>query len=368
MSLKCGATCVRWVVFFGLFIPTFGQRRCTKGCSDVMVAASLGSTATLPCSFDENSTGPVLWSKGEDLVRITDPQRVVFLSHKMGRVVVFPNLSLRGNFSIILNRLQSPDMGQYCCERGRLCRTVHIKEAPEPTEKTHQDGTRDTTEVNGVKYNIPTGIYIIIAATVILIAFIVACFCMLKKKWICVQKTEYIIDDKANTSTTIATVHSTVASAPPHPHGPQLTQHNNLQARGDSSANNLQGRHKVKRNNPQQQGGNAPGPTPHALTHFHKNNDVQRGAVTVHRVESVVYENDNHDPGRQQSGASHSHSQTDNRFPQSRTSHVSQPNYANQSEINKSQQPDKAAQKRGVSFQLQNPIYGNSTEFLNDIN
>ncbi|KAL2095760.1 hypothetical protein ACEWY4_007908 [Coilia grayii] len=366
MCLKCAIRCVGWIVFFGFLIPTFGQKHCSTGCREMTVTGSLESTVMLPCSFDNTSTGPVLWSKGEDLVRITNSHQVAFLNHKMGRVVVFPNLSLRGNFSISINQLQAPDMGEYCCERAKLCRRVHIKQAAGPTAETHQEGTRDITKTSGMN-SVPIGIYIIIAATIILIAFIIACFCMLKNKWICVNRSEYTIDDKANTvSTTPANAQvSTMPSAPPYPHGPPLTQRNHPQERGDSSENNLRERHMVKRKNPQQQALNAPTP-PQGFAHF--STDLQRGAVTVHRGDSIIYENDDHDPGHQQQGASlATHSQRDNRFPQNQTVHVSQPNYANQSEIHKAHQPVKAVEKGGQSngftLAFDRPIMSESLRF-----
>ncbi|XP_076138208.1 uncharacterized protein LOC143121628 isoform X3 [Alosa pseudoharengus] len=362
MYLKRGISCVRWVVFFGFFIPTFELKLCNGECGNMTVVTGLlDSTVMLPCSFDNSTIDPVLWSKKDkdSIIRISGLNRVDFLNNKMGRVIVFPNLSQRGNFSLRIDRLQAPDVGVYCCERGNQCREVEVKQG--------QRNTAKPIETEKTVKDLPIGIYIIIAATVILIALILACGYMLKNKWICVNRVEYNVNHTDNKVNTTA---STQPSAPSHPHEQQVTPNNTPQDRGDSNENSLRELTwselppvKQNKNKPHQAVGDAI--IPHrGFSYF--NNDMQRGGIIVHRPDSVVYENNEHDPELQRVGTSlNTNFERDIRSsPRNRISHVAQPNYANQSEINKADKSVKEAQKIGRRSEIRNPIYGNSTECL----
>ncbi|XP_048121132.1 uncharacterized protein LOC125308611 isoform X2 [Alosa alosa] len=391
MYLKCGISCVRWVVFFGFFIPTFELKLCNGECGNMTVVTGLlDSTVMLPCSFDNSTINPVLWSKKDEdsIIRISGLNRVDFLNNKMGRVIVFPNLSQRGNFSLRIDRFQAPDVGVYCCERGNQCRGVEVKQG--------QRNTAKPIETEKTVKDLPIGIYIIIAATVILIALILACGYMLKNKWICVNRVEYNINHTDNKVNTTA---STQPSAPSHPHEQQVTPNNTPQDRGDSNENSLRELTwselppaKQNKNKPHQVVGDVI--IPHrGFSYF--NNDMQRGGImgnglilqhrqpitkinfelifcyflfclAVHRPDSVVYENNEHDPEHQRVETSlKTNFERDIRSsPRNRISHVAQPNYANQSEINKADKSVKEAQKIGRRSEIRNPIYGNSTECL----
>ncbi|XP_031429292.1 uncharacterized protein LOC105907812 isoform X7 [Clupea harengus] len=361
MHIEGGIHCVRWIVFFGFFLPTAGQHHCKGGCGEsTIITAFLDSTVILPCSFSNSTGGPVLWSKETDIVNITSLHQVSFLDHKMGRVVVFPNLSQRGNFSIRIEQLQAPDVGVYCCEQGDLCRRVEIKKG-ERIVKPHE-------EEKSVVKDLPIGIYIIIAATIILIALVLACFFILKNKWLCVNEVEsYYVnhtDNKANTAKASAPS-STQASAPPLPHDKPVQSNTSQEKgrKGDTASNYLRERHPVKRNNLNQGGGDVFTPN-QGFSHF--NNDIQRGGIMVHRTDSVIYENDEHDPDQQQVGALNTNFQRDiSSSPRNHISHVAQPNYANQTEINKERKVNQAG-GRDQNYLIQNPIYCNSTEFLNE--
>ncbi|XP_048121135.1 uncharacterized protein LOC125308611 isoform X5 [Alosa alosa] len=356
MYLKCGISCVRWVVFFGFFIPTFELKLCNGECGNMTVVTGLlDSTVMLPCSFDNSTINPVLWSKKDEdsIIRISGLNRVDFLNNKMGRVIVFPNLSQRGNFSLRIDRFQAPDVGVYCCERGNQCRGVEVKQG--------QRNTAKPIETEKTVKDLPIGIYIIIAATVILIALILACGYMLKNKWICVNRVEYNINHTDNKVNTTA---STQPSAPSHPHEQQVTPNNTPQDRGDSNENSLRELTWSE--------------LPPAKQNKNKPHQVVGDVIIPHRVhrpDSVVYENNEHDPEHQRVETSlKTNFERDIRSsPRNRISHVAQPNYANQSEINKADKSVKEAQKIGRTFpshsfltgsEIRNPIYGNSTECL----
>ncbi|XP_062408544.1 uncharacterized protein LOC134099621 [Sardina pilchardus] len=359
MYFKRGISCARWMVFLGFFIPTFEHKLCSGECGNMtMVKGLLDSTVILPCSFNHSVNKTVLWRKDEDsIIRISSATSVDFLDHKMGRVIVFPNLYQRGNFSLRIDRFQDLDVGVYCCVQGNQCRRVEVKQGQSKAAKPNEPETTVTT----VK-DLPIGIYIIIAATVILIALVIACGYMLKNKWIFVNRVEYHVNH--NNKVTITA--STEASAPPHPHDQQVTPNDAPQDRGDSnesSVRELTWNEAVMQNKSHQVVGDVL--IPHrGFSYF--NNDLQRGGVRVHRPDSVVYENDEHDPEHKRVETSlNTNFQKDTRSsPRNRIPPVAQPNYANQSEINKAEKPVKEAQRQGRRSEIRNPIYGNSTECL----
>lgn len=131
-SISCNMSACKWS--HCSFVSS-EHKLCNGECGKTMITAFLDTTVILPCSFDNSTRGPVLWSVESTsttsyLVQINNSKQVSFKEHKTGRVVVFPNLSEIGNFSIRIDRFKSDDVGTYCCVREEdKCTKVEVKEA-----------------------------------------------------------------------------------------------------------------------------------------------------------------------------------------------------------------------------------------------
>ncbi|XP_060719597.1 uncharacterized protein LOC132841315 isoform X4 [Tachysurus vachellii] len=100
------------------------KRELLKRCN---VSAELQSDVLLPCNFDpvllgSNKTADVavVWKQinttTHGLLEISQHGVERFWNNRNGRVKHFPKLSASGNFSILLKKVQSYDLGLYSCE------------------------------------------------------------------------------------------------------------------------------------------------------------------------------------------------------------------------------------------------------------
>ncbi|KAM4589326.1 uncharacterized protein V3H82_003453 isoform 2-T2 [Fundulus diaphanus] len=104
-------------------------------CNKHEVTALLGSSVLLSCNFLSNDHNLVTWTQrdeedGQDLnlVHFLPEEHVKFLDPRNGRVKVFPNQVLGGNYSIIIDGLQLSDMGSYHCRQSNECYEVKLSE------------------------------------------------------------------------------------------------------------------------------------------------------------------------------------------------------------------------------------------------
>lgn len=86
---------------------------------------------SLPCTLLKSSqTEAVKWSQSSGLLVIKDNGSVDFEDPRDGRVTVFPFLFSKGNFSILIHKLQASDSGTYCCQLSHECQRVALKLSP----------------------------------------------------------------------------------------------------------------------------------------------------------------------------------------------------------------------------------------------
>ncbi|XP_072547344.1 uncharacterized protein [Salminus brasiliensis] len=118
---------VRLLTFFAALVSSNGLK-CAGRCSNSTVNIILGSDMLLPCSLRRsNQTGEANWSHNSSLLRIRPDGNIKFEDCRDGRVTVFPYLFSRGNFSILIHRLQASDLGTYCCQLSMECHVVELK-------------------------------------------------------------------------------------------------------------------------------------------------------------------------------------------------------------------------------------------------
>lgn len=131
-------------IFFGALVSSNALDHWNTRCKEITVNASLKSEVLLPCHFNisrYDETVTVNWTKDFNylsLVTIFINGRMFFDSRSKGRVNVFPLLSKRGNFSILVHDLQSSDIATYTCELNSECWRVKIHEHVKIIERPHR--------------------------------------------------------------------------------------------------------------------------------------------------------------------------------------------------------------------------------------
>ncbi|XP_060719595.1 matrix remodeling-associated protein 8-like isoform X2 [Tachysurus vachellii] len=149
----------KWFVFPAvwtiLILPTFfvtGELLCKREfLKRSNVSAELQSDVLLPCNFDpvllgSNKTADVavVWKQinttTHGLLEISQHGVERFWNNRNGRVMHFPKLSASGNFSILLKKVQSYDLGLYSCElhHGTNCSIGYQEIQLSQDQYTHQ--------------------------------------------------------------------------------------------------------------------------------------------------------------------------------------------------------------------------------------
>ncbi|KAK2816276.1 hypothetical protein Q7C36_022547 [Tachysurus vachellii] len=120
---------VLWTVYCCLlFGNVTGELLCKRELlKSSNVSAELQSDVLLPCNFDPVLLGSdktadvaVVWKQinttTHGLLEISQHGVERFWNNRDGRIKHFPKLSASGNFSILLKKVQSYDLGLYSCE------------------------------------------------------------------------------------------------------------------------------------------------------------------------------------------------------------------------------------------------------------
>ncbi|XP_023207722.1 polymeric immunoglobulin receptor-like [Xiphophorus maculatus] len=102
-------------------------------CKTQRVSARLGSSVVLPCNFSSDDSSWVNWTQAKedgqnmDLVRLSSKGRILYLDPRSGRVKTFPIQALKRNYSIIIDELQTSDIGSYYCRKSNECFEVEVE-------------------------------------------------------------------------------------------------------------------------------------------------------------------------------------------------------------------------------------------------
>ncbi|XP_027027161.1 uncharacterized protein LOC113658885 isoform X2 [Tachysurus fulvidraco] len=105
-----------------------GGSHCLQSCRNITLNIQLGSQMLLPCTLlISNETKEAKWSHNSSLLNIGPNGTVKFDDPRDGKIIVFPYLFYRGNFSILVHQLQASDMGMYCCQLSQECQRVEVK-------------------------------------------------------------------------------------------------------------------------------------------------------------------------------------------------------------------------------------------------
>ncbi|KAM8903753.1 uncharacterized protein AB9W97_007741 isoform 2-T2 [Spinachia spinachia] len=135
LTMKAGG----WVLLSALRLmcassndePNFpnSSRAYSGVCKRQTRSAHLGSSVLLTCTFAPNDSKWVTWAHEAegDLVQFNSEGRIKFLKPRSGRLKAFPNGGALGNYSILIDALQGPDLGRYDCTRGRSCVEVELR-------------------------------------------------------------------------------------------------------------------------------------------------------------------------------------------------------------------------------------------------
>lgn len=90
-------------------------------CEKISKTVSLGSSVLLPCNLRPNRSNWVTWShaatRQAEMVQLSSQGHVKFLDPRNGRVKVFSNEQIDGNYSIRIDELEKSDLGCYRCRR-----------------------------------------------------------------------------------------------------------------------------------------------------------------------------------------------------------------------------------------------------------
>ncbi|XP_076832487.1 uncharacterized protein LOC143477662 isoform X2 [Brachyhypopomus gauderio] len=117
---------VKGLTFLCAILSSDGLK-CSETCNTTTLNAQLGSEVSLPCSLlKSKGTNEARWSQNTTLLSIHPEGRVTFQDPRGGRVMAFPYLFLRGNFSILIRALQYSDLGTYCCELSDECWKIRL--------------------------------------------------------------------------------------------------------------------------------------------------------------------------------------------------------------------------------------------------
>ncbi|XP_078140260.1 uncharacterized protein LOC139926423 isoform X2 [Centroberyx gerrardi] len=136
-SVNADRYCIFFLALCFMCVSSDGDRYCEKDwCETSTLAAPLGSSVLLPCSFANTShSSPsardsVRWMQSPDfdLVKLTSKGNITFLDPRYGRVKAFPNQCSQGVFSIRIDELQQSDLGCYRCEQDNGCLQVEVVE------------------------------------------------------------------------------------------------------------------------------------------------------------------------------------------------------------------------------------------------
>ncbi|GAA6089448.1 uncharacterized protein LOC125138310 isoform X1 [Tachysurus ichikawai] len=112
----------------GCWMFVEGEHQCKREfLKSSNVSAELQSDVLLPCNFDPVLLGSdktadvaVVWKQinttTHGLLEISQHGEEKFWNNRDGRIKHFPKLSASGNFSILLQKLQSYDLSLYSCE------------------------------------------------------------------------------------------------------------------------------------------------------------------------------------------------------------------------------------------------------------
>lgn len=101
---------------------------CLQSCRNITLNIQLGSQVLLPCTLlNSKETKEAKWSHNSSLLSIGPNGTVNFDDPRDGKIIVFPYLFYRGNFSILVHQLQASDMGMYWCQLSQECQRVEVK-------------------------------------------------------------------------------------------------------------------------------------------------------------------------------------------------------------------------------------------------
>ncbi|GAA6089445.1 uncharacterized protein LOC113634194 [Tachysurus ichikawai] len=122
----------QWILFLSMWhitsITVTGEHQCKRELlKSSNVSAELQSDVLLPCNFDPVLFGSdktadvaVVWKQinttTHGLLEISQHGEEKFWNNRDGRIKHFPKLSASGNFSILLQKVQSYDLSLYSCE------------------------------------------------------------------------------------------------------------------------------------------------------------------------------------------------------------------------------------------------------------
>ncbi|XP_004544139.2 uncharacterized protein LOC101482969 [Maylandia zebra] len=117
----------RWPLLFTLCLTCVcsnDEKSCEDSvnfCEKISKTVSLGSSVLLPCNLRPNSSNWVTWShaatRQAEMVQLSSQGHVKFLDPRNGRVKVFSNEQIDGNYSIRIDELEKSDLGCYRCRR-----------------------------------------------------------------------------------------------------------------------------------------------------------------------------------------------------------------------------------------------------------
>ncbi|XP_032446172.1 polymeric immunoglobulin receptor-like isoform X2 [Xiphophorus hellerii] len=102
-------------------------------CKTQKVGALLGSSVVLPCNFSSDDSSWVEWTQAKedgqdvDLVHLSSKGRIHYLDPRSGRMKTFPLQASERNYSIVIDELQTSDIGSYYCEDRNECFEVEVK-------------------------------------------------------------------------------------------------------------------------------------------------------------------------------------------------------------------------------------------------
>ncbi|XP_060744807.1 uncharacterized protein LOC132858462 isoform X3 [Tachysurus vachellii] len=114
------------LMIFSALVPSGSN--CLQSCRNITLNIQLGSQVLFPCTFlDSKETKEAKWSHNSSLLSIGPNGTINFDDPRDGKIIVFPYLFYRGNFSILVHQLQASDLGMYCCQLSQECQRVEVK-------------------------------------------------------------------------------------------------------------------------------------------------------------------------------------------------------------------------------------------------
>ncbi|XP_036415671.1 uncharacterized protein LOC118799745 isoform X2 [Colossoma macropomum] len=344
---------IRLLTFFGVLSSTNGLK-CGETCNSTTVSVTLGSSASLPCLLQKtNQTDEATWSQNSSLLSIRPEGNVTFEDPRGGRVVVFPYLFNRGNFSILIHKLQASDVGTYCCRLSQECHRVQL------SQRDVQGGGKATGWT--LQW------YYIVAGIGGVILLMIACSLAFEFRGMCLKRST---DSYYVNSPEIQGAENKERTARNTEREESDGHYEDMdgEAHGEDYEN-MQGEERDSRNEDtdgdEDNYVNAErGPCEGQYSGSERAEPDRHHGQTGHRSNTTVYENDEHDPRSVRIRPQ----PQNNAFREIPDQSSSSPSYyANQSEIYKPSSAGKRKKQRKrktqspSEYQFRNPIYGDSS-------